>query len=768
MSIGEQACSLAALILYDDGIPITAEKISTLVKAAKISVESYWATVIAKLLEKRSVDDLILSVGSGGGGAAVAVATPAAGGGGGAPQEATPAAEEKKEEPKEESDDDMVYMPISNDRDVRNMLRCSYNESKVEVVVVVKDFDENLSNADNIQYGDMQDLSESSRVNNDIITDGLCDGDFVAQVEDKHSLCVGSHFEDSSSFKQAIRSFAILQNFGIKIKASDKSRVIAICTYRGCPWRIRASLCSDGHSFEIAHEIKDLVKGNPDITPKDISNNLETTFGLSLPYMKIWRSRELAREQMFGSIDDNYSWVPTLKSKLIKRNPGSHITYICDNQNHSFKRFFVNFKSKYLGVLLAANCLDGNNGLFTIAFAVAESESKKSWEWFLKNLAEAFSVDVEHLAFISDMEKGLGEAIKVVFPNAEHRIFMRHLWKNIKKLFRCDDSHRLQRLVWSAANCYNLQEFNAKVEEIYRISPEVHSYLSSMTCKWSRSTFSKHIKNHYNTNNMAESFNSWIEEARNKPVVDLIDMIRGMLMEQRSQRKLRSASWKGSLVPFVEDYIRDITTRKDHFIICKSTSTKAKVEGSFERHEVDTENHFCSCGFWQLSGLPCVHGATFLGTNLHNLWHTYVDEHYYSYRMAYEGAISTLSGKEQWTLLSDNQMSIGEQACSLAVLILYDDGIPITAEKISTLVKASKISVESYWPTLFVKLLGKRSVDDLILSVGSGGGGAAVAVATPAAGGGGGAAPEAAPVAEEKKEEPKEESDDDMGFSLFD
>ncbi|PKU73127.1 60S acidic ribosomal protein P1-like [Dendrobium catenatum] len=106
-------------------------------------------------------------------------------------------------------------------------------------------------------------------------------------------------------------------------------------------------------------------------------------------------------------------------------------------------------------------------------------------------------------------------------------------------------------------------------------------------------------------------------------------------------------------------------------------------------------------------------------------------------------------------------------ACSLASLILYDDGIPITAEKISTLVKAAKISVESYWATLFAKLLEKRSVEDLILSVGSGGGGAAVAVATPAAGGGGGAAVET-PAAEEKKEEPKEESDDDMGFSLFD
>lgn len=81
--------------------------------------------------------------------------------------------------------------------------------------------------------------------------------------------------------------------------------------------------------------------------------------------------------------------------------------------------------------------------------------------------------------------------------------------------------------------------------------------------------------------------------------------------------------------------------------------------------------------------------------------------------------------------------------------------------------KAANVSVESYWPSLFAKLVEKRNIEDLITNIGSGGGGGApVAVAAPAGGGGGAAA--AAPPPEEKKEEPKEESDDDMGFSLFD
>ncbi|MBA0620700.1 hypothetical protein Godav_006392 [Gossypium davidsonii] len=116
--------------------------------------------------------------------------------------------------------------------------------------------------------------------------------------------------------------------------------------------------------------------------------------------------------------------------------------------------------------------------------------------------------------------------------------------------------------------------------------------------------------------------------------------------------------------------------------------------------------------------------------------------------------------------LSETMSTVGEAACSYAALILYDDGIPITAEKISTLVKAANVSVESYWPSLFAKLFEKCNIEDLITNVG--GGGAPVAAAAPVAAGGGAGAAAPPPAEEKKKEEPEEESDDDMGFSLFD
>ncbi|XP_055636566.1 60S acidic ribosomal protein P1 [Toxorhynchites rutilus septentrionalis] len=106
-----------------------------------------------------------------------------------------------------------------------------------------------------------------------------------------------------------------------------------------------------------------------------------------------------------------------------------------------------------------------------------------------------------------------------------------------------------------------------------------------------------------------------------------------------------------------------------------------------------------------------------------------------------------------------------ELACVYSALILVDDDVAVTDEKISTILKAANVDIEPYWPGLFAKALEGINVKDLITNIGSGVGSGGAA---PAAGGAAAAAaPAAAEKKEEKKEEEPEESDDDMGFGLF-
>jgi len=109
-----------------------------------------------------------------------------------------------------------------------------------------------------------------------------------------------------------------------------------------------------------------------------------------------------------------------------------------------------------------------------------------------------------------------------------------------------------------------------------------------------------------------------------------------------------------------------------------------------------------------------------------------------------------------------------ELACTYSALILVDDDVPITAEKLTTILKAANVQFEPIWPTLFARAVTGVNVKDLLTKVGSA---AAAAPAAPAAA----AAAASAPAAkkeekkeEKKKEESEEEEDADMGFGLFD
>merc|ERR1712018_587910 len=115
-------------------------------------------------------------------------------------------------------------------------------------------------------------------------------------------------------------------------------------------------------------------------------------------------------------------------------------------------------------------------------------------------------------------------------------------------------------------------------------------------------------------------------------------------------------------------------------------------------------------------------------------------------------------------LTVQNSDMSSELACTYAALILNDDDVEITGDKISTILKAANVTFEPFWPSLFAGALKDVNVRELITNIGSGVGSGPAAGAGAAAAGG---AAEEEKV-EEKKESSSESEDDDMGFGLFD
>merc|ERR1711871_1586306 len=92
--------------------------------------------------------------------------------------------------------------------------------------------------------------------------------------------------------------------------------------------------------------------------------------------------------------------------------------------------------------------------------------------------------------------------------------------------------------------------------------------------------------------------------------------------------------------------------------------------------------------------------------------------------------IGKMASKEASAL---SQAEHDELCCSYAALMLHDDGLEITAEKLSAVIKASGNEVEPYWPMLFAKALKGQDVGALLSNIGSAGGAAAGPAAAGAA-----------------------------------
>jgi len=116
-----------------------------------------------------------------------------------------------------------------------------------------------------------------------------------------------------------------------------------------------------------------------------------------------------------------------------------------------------------------------------------------------------------------------------------------------------------------------------------------------------------------------------------------------------------------------------------------------------------------------------------------------------------------------------------ELCCVYAGLLLFDDKIEITADKLNKVISASGNSVEAYYPDFFAKYFKSVDLDKLLQNVGSApaSGAAPAQTAAPAddkkdakkddkKG-----APAKGGKKEEKKKEPEPEDDDDGPLGLF-
>ena len=127
--------------------------------------------------------------------------------------------------------------------------------------------------------------------------------------------------------------------------------------------------------------------------------------------------------------------------------------------------------------------------------------------------------------FVTDRHKAIENALKVVYPNTQHGLCMYHISQNIKAKKFGPDSQILP-IFYLAAKAYLQNKFFQYMTDLRNVNMRAVQYLEEIEVeRWARCRFTT---KRYNlmTTNIAECMNAILRDAREMPVVPLLENIR--------------------------------------------------------------------------------------------------------------------------------------------------------------------------------------------------------------------------------------------------
>lgn len=115
------------------------------------------------------------------------------------------------------------------------------------------------------------------------------------------------------------------------------------------------------------------------------------------------------------------------------------------------------------------------------------------------------------------------------------------------------------------------------------------------------------------TSNIAESFNNWIREIWDLPVVELADKIREMIMVLFHKRRKIGERLYERILPTVLQILTARTRGLGHLTVIKGENYATEVwDNCNHRFVVEAYCHECTCCEWQHMGKPCQHALSLI------------------------------------------------------------------------------------------------------------------------------------------------------------
>ncbi|XP_050222659.1 uncharacterized protein LOC126672747 [Mercurialis annua] len=375
---------------------------------------------------------------------------------------------------------------------------------------------------------------------------------------------VGMIFRNREECRHALAKYAIMKKLHVHFVKNDTKRVRAKY-YTGCPWVFLASInakdnCLTVKTYTSTHRCF-ITNVNQMATSKFLAAHLQKRL-MGQPYIKLLDLQAICRTELHLKVSltlcknvknrlhddiiavtrEEYRRLYDYAEEITVSNPGSSCFVMGTREgevNH-FNRMYVCLaackqgwlagcrriigmdgcflKGLCKGQLLYAIGHDGNNQMFPIAWAVVQVENRDNWAWFLRCLKHDLPLEQgDGYVIISDMQKGLESAMREYLPEVEHRRCARHVYAALAKQWKGEDR---KIGFWTCAKSTFKQQLTQNFEKLELLGGGMVSHVLQYDVEtFCKVYFKTSTKCDVIDNNLAETFNGWILDARSLFVV---------------------------------------------------------------------------------------------------------------------------------------------------------------------------------------------------------------------------------------------------------
>lgn len=167
--------------------------------------------------------------------------------------------------------------------------------------------------------------------------------------------------------------------------------------------------------------------------------------------------------------------------------------------------------------------------------------------------------------------------------------------------------------IWRCAKAPNSILFNLAKAQLAQCTVDgARAIMDTDPHHWSRAWFKIGSDCDSVDNNMCESFNKWIVQARYLPIISMLEAIRCKVMVRIQENRDKAAKWNTLICPNIYKRLKSYITESAfcHPIYNGDDSFSFEVKTQTSRFTVNLSTKTCSCRYWQLSGLPCAHAIS--------------------------------------------------------------------------------------------------------------------------------------------------------------